>query len=291
MWKDFSPRFIVSSGRTGTKFIAYLLKALFKDIDTRHEPKPNFFRLRYQFGVGNISLEEAVKKFILIKYKFYNNIRKSIYIESNPYLCWLVPVIKKVFSDYRIIHIIRDGREWIRSAISRGIEESFLFRTSLPLVPLLRIIPADKNWFQKLKIFNFKVLHHDIWRIRALDYKDDPYSRSWRLITNFERFAWKWNKINKVISEGIKDDNKAITIHFEDIFDKSSDYNGFKKILEFFELDFDWESIKLNLKEPFSNKINKTRSYAIPHWKYWENERIIQFNRIAGDLMKFYGYT
>ncbi|MFW9773018.1 MAG: sulfotransferase domain-containing protein [Candidatus Thorarchaeota archaeon] len=288
IWQGFTPRFIVSTGRTGTKFLVYLLNNLFNDIDVRHEPEINFLKLRYRFEVGKISLENATQEFLKLRYNLYNNVQEATYIESNPYLSTLIPIIKKIFSDYRIIHIVRDGREWLRSAMSRGIQESFVFKTSLPLVDVLRMIPINTDWYRKLNLLRINNIMKDIWRIRAIDFKDDPYRDLWNHMSQLERFAWKWQKINRFIQEAIKDDNKAMIIHFEDLFKQN--YSGIQKILDFFELDYSLDLKRSKLDSLLSEKINKTRSFRLSHWKNWEPEQMHKFNLIAGDLMRYYGY-
>ena len=61
-WKEINPKFIISNGRTGTKFLSHFFNTLSNEIDARHEPSPSILKLRHQFGVEKISLEKALKK-------------------------------------------------------------------------------------------------------------------------------------------------------------------------------------------------------------------------------------
>jgi len=289
-WKELNPKFIISNGRTGTKFLSHLFNTLSNEIDARHEPSPSILKLRHQFGIEKISLEKAIKKFKRQKFKLYNSIQKPIYIESNPQLSSLIPIIKNVFPNYKIIHIIRDGRHWIRSTINRGIYSSILNRSLTPIIPLLRLFVPSEIKITKFKRININAYIRDIWRFAASDFKDDPYHQKWTLMSQFEKNAWLWNKINENIYQDIKDDSNAKTIKFEDIFNKEKRYQGIHDILHFFDLDDILKSSNLNINDFFSKKINISPLYSFPNWNNWNENYTRQFNEIAGDKMRSYGY-
>ncbi len=290
LWVNLKPCFIVSTGRTGTKFLTYFFNHFYKNIDARHEPHPKLLKLRYKFSAGKISLKKASNQFIRARKRIFNQIKGEFYIESNPYLSLLIPVIKNVFEDYRILHIIRDGREWLRSAMNRGVYDSILFRHFSFMIPVFRIFAYDKYSLPRYKKINLGNYIRDAWRIRAVDFKNDPYNSKWRYMSRFEKLAWFWAKINDLIYTTIKDDDKALTIRFEDLFNKEKNYDLIKKILEFFNIDSikEFDNSELNLV--FSKKINITQNFTIPRWKDWKEDWVVKFNEIAGDQMKFYGY-
>lgn len=60
-WEEIRQIFIISTGRTGTKFLAKLLNN-YSSVFSVHEPRPHFLRLGYNYAIGNSSFEEARKK-------------------------------------------------------------------------------------------------------------------------------------------------------------------------------------------------------------------------------------
>ena len=174
-WKSLLPCFIISSGRTGTKFLANFFKNLSPDIDARHEPPPNILKLKWQFTSGKISLEKAITKFKKIRGSLYSNIKKDIYIEATPQLRFLIPVIRNVFDNYKIVFIIRDGRDWLRSAMNRGIYSSIINKIPLPIINALRMIIPHEIWLPKTKGFNVRTLIRDIWRFNIEDFKMEEF--------------------------------------------------------------------------------------------------------------------
>ncbi|KKK87469.1 hypothetical protein LCGC14_2752920, partial [marine sediment metagenome] len=268
-WKEITPRFIVSSGRTGTKSLVHLLNSLSSMVDARHEPNPGILKLRFEFGVGKLTLEKAVRRFLKIRKITFSNISERIYIESNPGLSSLIPVIRKVFPNYKIAYIVRDGRDWVRSTMSRGIYASLIDRRLLKMIPILRYIAPEKIDIPKPTKLKLNSYIRDLWRFRSFDFKDDSYYNKWHQMTQFEKLVWLWNKINETITMAIKNDSNAITLRFEDIFNDNN--NGLKQLLDFLALEIDWETNKTRINEIFSKKINRTIYYKIPHWKNWDD--------------------
>ncbi|MFX1352807.1 MAG: hypothetical protein ACFFGP_02475, partial [Promethearchaeota archaeon] len=238
-----------------------------------------------------IQLEKGIRSFIKERYKLHKSINKKCYIESNPYLCLLIPIIRNVFNNYKVVYIVRDGRDWLRSAISRGIYSSYIHKTQFPLVPLLRFIPIKILFYiQKILKLNLKPLIRDVYRIRAIDFDNDPFRKSWFAMTQFEKLAWKWDKLNTAVFEAIKNDQNVLIIKFEDIFNYDKDFAGFFKILDHFGLKLDNNTVRLKIRELFSKKINKTVNYKIPHWKDWNLKLTKRFNLIANGTMHLYEY-
>ncbi|MBD3216061.1 MAG: hypothetical protein GF311_25840 [Candidatus Lokiarchaeota archaeon] len=278
--------FIISTGRTGTKFLTSCIRSTFNKITLRHEPGREILKLRFLFGTSKITKKEAIHYFLEKKYDYYAKLSTKYYIESNPYLILLIPIIRELFPKSKIIFITRDGRDWLRSAFSRGLYGSFLFRTKLPIINILRMIPDELYKIKNiLKLKNINSYYRDLWRIRAPDFKEDPFRNNWRIMDQFERLAWKWQKLNDLGLKSIENDKNSIVVKFEEIFN-TNDFSGFFKILDFLKLNYDKEDLSMNIPMLFSEKINKTNDYLISHWKNWNREKIIRFNKIAGGQMK-----
>jgi hypothetical protein len=255
-WTGIQTFFIVSTGRTGTKFLANFYNN-FDRVFTVHEPYPDFRSISPKYIVNEIPHSVAVKKFdygrrLIAKKVKQNNCNK--YIESNSRLSYLIPVIRDVIDDPKFIHIVRDGRNYLRSAMSR------------PYGPLFS--KNDKNL-----------------KITAKDFPEDPFYREWDNMDVFEKISWYWVKKDSLIIKELKE-NDSITIKYEDIFKKN--FEGIIRLSKFIGVNID-KTIEL-MKKKKSYRINKSDEYKIPHWTRWSEDKISTFNKIAYNHMKKYDY-
>lgn len=119
--KDFRSVFILSAGRTGTTYLAERLNHT-ENVLALHEPKPS--RLLRMWSSAHLEglIDPADMESVLYTYrkKLLDNSNQEVYIESNPYLVGFSDVILKVFPESIIIHIIRDPRDYIKSALNHG---------------------------------------------------------------------------------------------------------------------------------------------------------------------------
>jgi len=252
-WSEISVYCIVSTGRAGTKFIANFLDEFSTDIVAKHEPSPKLIHLANTFAAGKISQQRAIKRLEFARRQICRSINKrkgKIYIESNPHLFSLIPVASKVFKKIKFIHIIRDGRDVVRSGMSR--------------------------WWYK---------ENDITpRIKALDFAADEYYDKWNKMTRFEKVCWFWQKRISIISNDIKDIPNVITVKFDDIFNKDKNYPGIKTIFDFIGIELDDDQYL----DKIERRANVTQEYAIPPWQSWSEEMKKKFDEIAGIQMSNY---
>jgi hypothetical protein len=110
--------FITSTGRTGTDFFTYLFSDVVKNSWSQHEPKPAFRRRSYAFLSRKPNWYDEVY-FGLSRRWFNLNKHKDWYVETNYHLFDATPLIRNVFPDALTIHIIRDGRQVVRSWLNR----------------------------------------------------------------------------------------------------------------------------------------------------------------------------
>ncbi|GEM_PF-1553052 len=260
--EDIQMAFIISTGRTGTKSLAYLFNTL-PNVISLHEPKPDFLRLGLDFATRRVSYNIAHAFFVkyrLPQIKKFSE-RYDVYIESNNRLFSLVPIISEVFKDKRfnlkIVHIVRDGRDVVRSGFSR-------------------------DWYSIFDPFP---------RLRAVDFPDDPWRSSWKNFDRFEKICWLWQKKDSIIYHDIGYFKNSITVKFEDIFNPENEFEGLWRIVEFLELTPFIEDSKIDIEAFMKKKINKNPVYALPHWTQWPQQRLEQFWKIAGKHMKEVGYT
>lgn len=254
-WKVIRKAFIVSTGRTGTQFLARFFNS-FSDVYANHEPKPDFLGLSINYVRGDVTKEYAVKAIECGRRPMFRRIKRkgvAIYIESNNRFFSLLKPLQEVFDDFRLIHIIRDGRDYVRSGMSR-------------------------SWYTDNDPYKGK-------RMEATYFEDDEYRDQWSDMTRFEKIAWRWQKKNNFIFRATKDMKNVLTLKFEEIF-QTKDYEGIRKIAEYIGLPK--EEVEQKIEKMMSKKINATKEYKIPEWTEWGQDLMKKFDRIAGALMRNY---
>ncbi len=190
---------IISTGRTGTKFLESFFSG-HPEVLAVHEPKPSRILKLW----SNAKLEGKTPDSFLAKvlYGYRKKALKknypAIYVESNPFIVGFSGVLDDVFDKPIIIHIVRDPRSYIKSALNHG------------------------NTRGIKKIFNKYVpfWYPDIKKIHGL-------SREPNLMI---RTAYYWHDINKHLRESCSKSPGYHLFRFEDLF--SSDHDQLKKLLK-----------------------------------------------------------
>ena len=188
--KNSSIFFIVDSGRSGTKFLANLL-----DNDPNstamHEPT-DLDKIAYLYSFKEGETRKYVSGYR--KRNIYKTIKKynpKIYGEVNSYLRRHVKYLKEVFPGAKYFHLVRDGRDVIRS---------FMSRNTLTDNDLSTYYFRNKSYNNKLP-------------------------ENWDSIDRFQKLCWYWRIEVEFVNEEIKD-----VINFENIL-KDYDYFNKKVLL------------------------------------------------------------
>jgi len=252
-WEKIDKYFIISTGRTGTKFFAKFLNQ-FGNVYATHEPSPDFLGLAIDYVRGEVSKKEVIKRIEQDRRALCKDIKRkqaNVYVESNNRLFSLIDPLRDVFNDYKIIHIIRDGRDYVRSGMSR-------------------------EWYTKKDKYP---------RLKATYFSNDLYYDKWDTMSRFEKICWRWQKKDGFILDSIKDDPNSITVKFEDIF-KDDDYKGIYQIAEYIGLPKS-ETDKM-IDKMMNRKVNSTSKHIIDKWSSWSQDMVESFEEIAGEHMKKY---
>jgi hypothetical protein len=245
--------FIVSTGRTGTKFFARFLND-FSSIYAVHEPKPAFLRLGINYARGKVTKSYAINKLERYRRAMFKKVKRmniDTYVESNNRLFSLLLPLTEVFDDFKVIHIVRDGRDYVRSGMSR-------------------------NWYTE---------QDNSSRLRASYFKDDKYCDQWGNMSRFEKICWRWQKKDGFIYKSIKEMDNVITVKFEDIF-KDDNFKGVYKITDYIKIDK--EEVEQMINKMMNRRVNSTKKYAISKWTEWDEDMLEAFDSIAGKHMKKY---
>ncbi len=168
--------FILSIGRSGTRFLAELLNKSPNALVV-HEPFDEAIPHQNAY-LNPISAEKYIRDFRMKEiYLRVHNLDIDIYGEVNSYLRRHCKAIKKLIPNVKLIHLVRDGRDVVRSMYARMTMKPGVYSTR-------NIVPLE----------------------------DDPWRSEWSRMSRFERLCWYWMIENKYLRECIDR-----FVRFEDI--------------------------------------------------------------------------
>lgn len=283
--------FIVSAGSTGTTFFGETLKEMIPDSYSVHEPdviiglRDNVMKKIHDFGlhqavigklfgtdgISNLSLNyiskkishlQLVNKIHKSRNTYYNTIDKPIIIEA--YYGWygVLPGIRDVFSNYKIVVILRDPREWVRTEMNARRK---------------MYGPRNIRYILKLKTLNPNLTG------------DTKYAERWKSMNRFEKLCWAWRVIYSILLKE-KDDEHVLVIKFEDIFQSKNRYNELKRLLSFLT-DFPSKKFEYKILEGIlENHFNRSTGDSFPEWQQWNPGYIKYLHSVCFPLMGKFGY-
>lgn len=169
--------FILSMGRSGSLFLADLLNKS-NTTTVRHEPNRIDFLANFNAFHKKRSTYYYVNRFRK-QFIYFQGINKDIghYGEVNSILRRHAHALKKHIPDVNLIHLVRDGRDVVRSLMPR---RAFTFRD-----------PVTKLIFPK---------------------KGEQYSQQWPKMSRFEKLCWYWMVENQSLMDEIES-----FVRFEDV--------------------------------------------------------------------------
>jgi hypothetical protein len=110
--------------------------------------------------------------------------------------------------------------------------------------------------------------------------RDDLYFERWSTMTPLQKNAWIWSYRNKKAAEGliVIPEKQKLVLRIEDITKKEV-----QNALEGFT------DIKIN-RSITTIKSNVNPSFDFPPKEEWTDAQNLEFDEIAGDMMRFFGY-
>lgn len=260
-FRDYSPVFVLSTGRSGSKFIHHILSQV-ESLTSYHEPPPMLMYFS-NFAYHNKNQPELLKAMFLaarleLLLASYNE--QKTYIESNQCMTFFAPAIKDVFQNVRFIHLVRQPGDFIRSAVMKG-------------------------WH----------LNDSIWesgRVRMQDCAE------WDKLNQIERLAWVWVTTNAFIKSFLEcvESDKTMTVRLEDISRKE---DSIIQILRFLgsnnEISTDrilqLQSNKVNELHIHNNEPpNMKKMISYPRYTDWAEQDKELVRRMIGSHSSLYGY-
>lgn len=157
------------------------------------------------------------------------------YVEGNNFLFSMIPMIRDVFDNATIVHVVRDGRGFVKSAMNRGYFAEEDFRAHLR---------GDKH--------------------------GDYTLEEWQSMNKLEKNAWLWAHKNQVIESF----NPDVQVSFKSIF-KDDSRPGLRRICDEAGLPYDEDVVSSTLStrihQPSSELFDSFESFP-EEWKerFWE---------------------
>jgi hypothetical protein len=256
---EIGPRrtvFILSTGRTGTQFLAELLNRQ-NDVYAVHEPPPSRRLRLWTMAYLQGDASESTMADVLRRYRssFLSSIREKTYVESNNFLVGFANAIKQQFVDPVLIHIVRDPRTYIRSSVNHGGDSGL------------------KGWANR---------HFPYWHLprnTILDALDGNADHEVLV-----RTALFWKVINEFLDGAGEGYPGYHRFRFENVFgDDTAEIETIFRLAGVTE----YSSEDLRARE---QKMNESQLQVMGKWQGWSDEQARAVDRICGPLMKKYGY-
>lgn len=248
--EDKRPVFLLSTGRTGTTFLAeYLNRSA--EVTAVHEPKPSRILRMWSMAYLEGKVHDKFMTQVLAKKrkKLLSNIDTPIYVESNPFLSGFPTAINTLFPNAIIIHITRDPFEYARSSMNHGnaFGLKLFFNTYVPF------------WYAKVE----KILgiHSKLsMKLKAAGY---------------------WTVVNEELMQLDQGNPNYLRIKFEDLFQEGN--KGLKEVCKIIGIKY----VKPN---SHSKSVNKSRYNVVGQKQGWTKAELSMVKKLCGPLMKKLDY-
>lgn len=286
--------FITSTGRTGTQFFGQLFGRVIPGCDSFHEPDcvagaplRDFLSASRRFGIkqavlgkmrpignmrglsvgricGELGRKAASNAVYRLRARFVDGLSGQLYVESNHQLIGLIDILPDVFRTCRIVYLVRDAREWLRSFWSHS---GGFYRHG----DLMQYLSGG--------------------RLRASMCPGDPWGDRWRDMDRFQKNCWLWAKKNRYALECVKRTDEARMWRFEDVFLGDGRYETLEELVGFATRFPDGERFEYDsLDGVLEKEVNASEPGALPPWREWSADRVRAVREICGELMDELGY-
>jgi hypothetical protein len=231
--------FVVSTGRTGTKFMESFLNNASQKVCCLHEPYPDLFNIsvqKYRAGKSSLDIQQLI---FSSREQILNKLCKSshsILVESNPFASFLVDDLRAVFPKAKFVIIYRDIASYLLSALNKS--------------------PLNNN------INNFYGDSDKRVRINPSDFEGDSSLMEWNNYSQAQKITWYWNKCNHFLHDFAQRNNtdSVLSLKFEALFSSDIDEksNTIREVLDFMGIKYTDQKMK-NLIDISKVKRNATK--------------------------------
>lgn len=248
--------FVVSTGRTGTTFLARAAGEL--GAEGCHEPGPWWLRhYSNAYASGHLSLDRAVRALHRHRAGIGTD---APYLEASCLVYGLVEPLLTAFPEARVVQVVRDPRTYIRSGLAWG---AYRFGgRPLNLAPYRRLAPPQ---FQP-------------WDLRT--------RARWVLDDQFARLTWAWTAMNEAMRTQGAGHDRFRTVRFEDLTDPGAGPGHLAALADDLGLDTSPEQ----LADLTGTRVNPSGADDTDDWRGWSTERLrLLRERTAAEAAE-YGY-
>jgi len=283
--------FIVSGGRTGTRFFGDLLSQMVADSFSVHEPdvfegftrrtwermetfglyhmvigrllgKTGIRNLSQQYLSGTLDLDSLAEAVRNHRLDYFGSVNPSLIVESYSQWYGILPSLPLVFPSYKVVGIIRDPRTWVASNTNHGAQY------------------GPKDLVAKLGL-------------RRLDPEmigDREFEGKWSSMSAFQKLCWNWKIIYGLIADFVETDPNSKAYRYEDLFQDTSPEGEISHMFDFLT-DFPGRRYTYNLDDSLLQKpLHAAGRANFPDWPEWDTTHACQLNDICGTLMEQFGY-
>jgi len=262
------PFFIVSSGRSGTAMLHKLLST-FEGVEMQHEYAVQLIQpLAVRRYLGLCDADEARQVLAGTYGAALDYSLAQSWGDSSNKLSWLIPDLAALFPEAKFVHLVRDGRKVAGSYFRKLGAECYddrstaLFQAFYDNAQNRRAPPPEKKYW---------------WPVPRKGASD---AQAFRLYSQFERIAWHWAEVNRVILRALEalPEQRKMFVRLEDLRASPDVLEG---LLHFLNLGYREADFAL-LQRP--HNVNRAQDCLLS-----PVERDA-FDHVAGTMMQRLGY-
>ncbi|MGD0143581.1 MAG: sulfotransferase [Rhizomicrobium sp.] len=260
---------MVSSGRSGTAMLQKALSAA-GNIEMQHEYAVDIVQplaVRHYMGLAGQNDARGVLRdthLAAIRY-----CEAAHWGDSSNKLSWLIPDLAALLPQAKFVHLVRDGRKVSSSYFHKLAAECYDDRSTAILQAFVddpgrnpAPPPEKKYWWPCPR-------------------KADPLAEKFRSFGQFQRIAWHWAEINRVILESLQQIDPLRT-HFMRLEDLQASPDAVRGLFAFLNLGYRDEHF-----DAFARPHNVNR----PEDHLLDAQQRAQFDALGGGMMDRLGYA
>lgn len=193
---------------------------------------------------------------------------KPVWGDSSNKLSWLIPDLAALFPDAKFVHLVRDGRKVAGSYFRKLADECYDDRSTQVLRAYLddpahvpATPPEKKYWWPQPR-------------------RGDPAFEAFARFNQFERIAWHWAEINRVILESLAAlPGRSLFVRLEDLREAPATAHAL------------WDFLGLTYQDAYFASFTRPHNVNRPEDRLLDGEQRAQFDRICAEMMERLGYA
>ena len=263
------PFFIVSSGRSGTAMLQKALAAT-PDVEMQHEYMVHIAQpLAVRRYLGLCERADALKTLAQTHAAAVQYCTQAHWGDSSNKVSWLIPELAELLPAARFVHLVRDGRKVAGSYFRKLGDECYDDRSTAILqahyddpAQNLAPPPEKKYW----------------WPVPR---RGDPAAAAFRTFDQFERIAWHWAEVNRVIMDALSalPAERHLFVRLEDL--RGSE-DAVRTLYDFLNLPY---------RDVNGAAFEKPHNVNKPEDRLLDASERMRFDAIAGAMMQRLGYA